>query len=94
MSDENRELEVFLKSLMNGRRSLTLLEAGCGSMSHVGIEGVEKVVGIDVSEAQLARNTSLHEKIVGNLETYPLPENTFDVIVCWNVLEHIPDPGG
>jgi SAM-dependent methyltransferase len=29
---------------------------------------------------------------VGDLQTYPLPEDEFDVVVCWDVLEHIPHP--
>jgi SAM-dependent methyltransferase len=50
------------------------------------------IVGIDISAEQLERNPLLHERILGNLETYPLPRNRFDVIVCWDVLEHLRHP--
>ena len=50
------------------------------------------MVGIDLSRVQLDRNESLDEKIVGDIETYPLEAHSFDMIVCWNVLEHVPSP--
>jgi SAM-dependent methyltransferase len=88
----DEELQEVLARLLGDRKNLSLLEAGCGSVSHIGIPNVARVAGIDVSPAQLARNRELQEKIVGDLQTYPLPGEAFDVIVSWNVLEHIADP--
>ena len=70
-----------------------VLEAGCGSSSPFDLRGAH-VVGIDVSETQLERNPLLHERIQGSITTY---ENhswrgRFDLIVCWNVLEHVDQP--
>ena len=61
-------------------------------MSHIRVENVEGVTGIDLSPERLARNTHIQEKIVGDLHSYPLPPDAFDVIVSWDVLEHLSDP--
>jgi SAM-dependent methyltransferase len=68
------------------------LEAGCGSMSHLNLRGVH-VTGIDISQHQLDRNPGLDTVILGDLQTYPLASQAFDLVVCWDVLEHLPEPG-
>ena len=47
------------------------------------------MVGLDISPSALDRNRLLDDRIVGDLETYPLPRKAFDVVVCWDVLEHL-----
>jgi len=69
------------------------LDAGCGRERPYGqFEPGSYVVGIDISEAELALNDGLDERIVGDIQTYPLPPESFDEIVCWDVLEHLPRP--
>jgi len=70
-----------------------VLEAGCGSCGHLTLRPDDYLVGIDISAKQLARNPMLHEKICGDLETHALPEESFDLVVCWYVLEHLRRPG-
>jgi ubiquinone/menaquinone biosynthesis C-methylase UbiE len=41
---------------------------------------------------QLARNKGLSERIVGDLQTYEFPDKCFDIIICWDVLEHLEKP--
>ena len=89
---EIRRLQRVVDGYLNGREHVSVLEAGCGSVTHLDLHGKAKVVGLDVSERQLARNTQLDERILGDVETYPLPANRFDLVVCWNVLEHVPHP--
>jgi ubiquinone/menaquinone biosynthesis C-methylase UbiE len=79
-------------SLLNGKRQIKLLEAGCGSASHIQFKAAVHAVGIDISEEQLQLNTAVQDKIVGDLQEYPLPANEFDVVVCWMVLEHLSRP--
>jgi SAM-dependent methyltransferase len=86
------EVQAIVDRLLQGKRRIMVLEAGCGSLSHLRLGPDTYVVGIDISERQLARNSSLHEKILGDLQTYGLPRRTFDLIVCWDVLEHLPRP--
>jgi SAM-dependent methyltransferase len=73
-----------------GRRR-RVLEAGCGSLSHLTLHQ-DHVTGIDISAAQLARNPVLEERIQGDLERYPLPAGAFDLVISWDVLEHLPAP--
>lgn len=68
-----------------------VLDAGCGAESPVKAPPGAHITGIDVSEKQLMRNASLDEKILGDLETYPL-KRQFDLAICWDVLEHLDDP--
>ncbi|MFO0947985.1 MAG: class I SAM-dependent methyltransferase [Planctomycetota bacterium] len=92
MSSANDDLQAVLNDLLSDRRELRVLEAGCGSGSHVQIPNVGRLVGIDISEDQLRKNDVLDEKILGDLEQYPFAANDFDVAVCWDVLEHLPTP--
>lgn len=73
-------------------REVTVLEAGCGSLTYVDFGSRSRVVGIDISQEQLDRNEGLDERILGDLESYPLAENAYDAIVCWNVFEHLRRP--
>lgn len=69
-----------------------MLEAGCGSTSHLDLGRAAYVVGLDISPSQLARNVIVTERIVGDLQRHPLPPASFDIAVCWDVLEHLDDP--
>jgi SAM-dependent methyltransferase len=69
-----------------------VLEAGCGSTTHVRFPGGFRLTGIDISQAQLDRHTGLDVKILGDLQSDDLGVERFDVIVCWDVLEHLERP--
>ncbi|MGZ3789706.1 MAG: class I SAM-dependent methyltransferase [Bacteriovorax sp.] len=94
--DKNKLMMKELQSLVDrelaSKEKVTILEAGCGSGSWLKFRPDARLVGIDISEKQLDRNIVLHEKILGNLETYSLPEKSYDLIMCWDVLEHLPHP--
>lgn len=81
-----------LGEILKDRDRITVLEAGCGSASHINFRNNIKLVGIDISKDQLQKNTLIHEKILGDIQTYPLTDNCFDVVICWDVLEHLPKP--
>jgi SAM-dependent methyltransferase len=87
-------LQQIVAESTDGAASVELLEAGCGEYpSPLGLEERVHIVGIDTSEAQLARNTWADEKIQADIVTYGFAPRRFDVVVCWDVLEHLPDPG-
>jgi len=49
-------------------------------------------VGIDIEQRQLDRNESLDEKILGDLQTMATPAAGYDLVLCWDVIEHLPLP--
>jgi SAM-dependent methyltransferase len=92
MTDTVAALQVKLDTLLAGRGRIEILEAGCGSASKIRFPAHARLTGIDISEKQLERNTTVDSKILGDIQTYPLADRAFDMIVCWDVLEHLPDP--
>src|SRR5215831_13985930 len=87
-----QKLQTFLDRELFCRPAVRLLEAGCGSASNLSFGKQVWLVGIDISERQLARNTLLHEKIAGDIQRYEFSPESFDAIVCWDVLEHLSQP--
>jgi SAM-dependent methyltransferase len=85
-------VQAYIESLRSRRPLLRVLEAGCGSASHFDFGKYSLISGIDTSLKQLERNRALHERICGDLQDCDLPSNFYDVIVCWDVLEHVPKP--
>lgn len=79
-------------SLLNGKRHIKLLEAGCGSASRIKLNASVYAVGVDISREQLDQNTMLQEKILGDIQGCALPEQEFDIVICWMVLEHLSRP--
>jgi SAM-dependent methyltransferase len=86
-----RKLQSLVDEFAGQSGHLRVLDAGCGSRGYVEFSDAH-IVGMDISPEQLARNTSVDEKILGDVQTHALPESDFDIVVCWNVLEHLPHP--
>jgi len=92
MSEEISKLQSVIDKYLTGKKSIRALEAGCGSCSHIDIGKSAYIVGIDISEKQLQKNKILNEKILGDIQCYDFPASEFDVIFCWDVLEHLAQP--
>lgn len=69
-----------------------VLEAGCGSSSRVALPAGRHLVGLDIAQRQLDNNKALDEKHLGDLQTYVFEGDGFDLILCWDVIEHLPRP--
>lgn len=85
-------VQVAVDQMMRQGRTLRVLEAGAGSRSHIRLGPSVQLVGIDICQEQLDNNPELHEKILGDIQTYPLQPSSFDIIFCWDVLEHLEHP--
>jgi SAM-dependent methyltransferase len=73
-------------------KSLLDVGAGAGVVPQMNLRGhFGKVVGIDPDERVLG-NLHLDEARVGFVESIPFPDNTFDLAIADNVLEHLADP--
>jgi 2-polyprenyl-3-methyl-5-hydroxy-6-metoxy-1,4-benzoquinol methylase len=93
MGEDIRDIvSAKANSLLAGHTQVQVLEAGCGSSTHVRLQGVTRTVGIDISKEQLEANDVVQEKLHGDIQEYPLPKEQFDVAICWMVLEHLPRP--
>src|SRR5215469_10920312 len=91
MSFEFPGLQDLVDKQLDGR-AVRLLEAGCGSASHIHFGSDIWITGIDISQKQLDRHLSLNEKILGDIQRYDLAPRSFDAIICWDVLEHLQQP--
>jgi len=87
------DLQDALDRQFQVKSNVIILEAGCGSGSRIRLPENSRIVGIDISQEELDKNTVVHEKIVGDVQTHEFPADSFDLIVCWDVLEHLPEPG-
>jgi SAM-dependent methyltransferase len=72
---------------------LAIYEAGGGSTCFLPLEMLRRahVTVVDIDAEQLRNNDYAQEKILGDIQTYRFPRESFDLITCYNVLEHVVD---
>ncbi len=69
-----------------------VLDAGCGIYTYAHIKGkCRMVIGVDADKS-INRNNMANAIIHADLNHLPFPDNTFDIVMSWTVLEHIEDP--
>jgi ubiquinone/menaquinone biosynthesis C-methylase UbiE len=80
---------IILKHL---RPDHTILDAGCGITTYAAAKGkCRMVIGVD-ADTHVTRNRHVDTIIHGDLTNLPFPDNTFDIVMSWTVLEHIDNP--
>jgi len=73
--------------------ALSIYEAGGGSTSFLPADVVRRadITVVDIDEEQLRNNGYAHRTILGDIQTYRFAPRSFDLVICYNVLEHVPD---
>ncbi len=70
-----------------------MLDAGAGYELPLDIPLATELVGVDLSPEALEKNANVDEKIVGDIQELDADRlGTFDAVICWWVLEHVPRP--
>jgi SAM-dependent methyltransferase len=86
------QLHGVLRKFLS-RPNLAVYEAGGGSTSFLPPEiltGADVTV-VDIDADQIANNDYAHHRILGDIQSHAFPRNSFDMVACYNVIEHLPD---
>ena len=72
---------------------LAIYEAGGGSTSFLPLEVLRRahVTVVDIDEDQIRNNDYAQETILGDVQSHRFDPSSFDLVICYNVIEHLPD---
>ena len=85
-------LESLMRRYKSGRD--VALDVGCGVGSNHSVikANAARVIGLDISQEALdTTHAPYDEKVCASVESMPLPDNSVDSVVCFDVLEHVDD---
>jgi SAM-dependent methyltransferase len=71
-----------------------IYEAGGGSASWAPapIRNSCHMTVVDIDEVQLKNNRSADVKVLGDIQNWEFPSGSFDLVICYNVIEHLQAP--
>jgi SAM-dependent methyltransferase len=72
---------------------LAIYEAGGGSTSFLPLSVLNRahVTVVDIDEDQIRNNTYADKTILGDIQNYRFQPETFNLVICYNVIEHLAD---
>ena len=82
-------------------KEILWLDAGCGHiLLHHGdaqktrqlVDSAKSVIGLDGDWNSIVMNRIINGRTVGNLESLPFRDNSFGLVTCNMVIEHVQDP--
>ncbi len=91
-ADAHHAVQQVITDTLAHRPHPRVLDAGAGKRTRFDVPPDAYVVGVDPDDLAMARNPRLNERVVTDLATYAAPAASFDLITCWYVLEHVPNP--
>ena len=81
--------ETFLKQYLPKQKKIRILDAGCGpGAALIYLAKFGDVIGVDVSEDALKFARKRGKVRKGDIANLPFKSETFDVVVCLDVLYH------
>jgi len=72
---------------------LKIYEAGGGSTSFLPLDVLRRahVTVVDIDEDQIRNNDYAQQTILGDIQSWRFAPGSFDLVICYNVIEHLAD---
>ncbi len=95
-SGEARESLLAVHGILHAvlpQTGLAIYEAGGGSTSFLPLGVLDRahVTVVDIDQDQLRNNAYAQRTILGDIQSYRFEPGSFDLVICYNVIEHLPD---
>ena len=99
-------METFNFNSLNLKKIKTAIDVGCGNGRHLKSLGFRlsnaEIIGIDQSEVEInalkkefqehvCKNRNTYQFIRGDVRNIEIPDNSQDLVICSEVLEHVPN---
>ncbi|MFT8244071.1 class I SAM-dependent methyltransferase [Roseomonas sp. BN140053] len=81
----------LIKPTVSKRGTIRVLEAGGGADRFVELPDAIYTV-VDISPEQLTQNSYADVKLLGDIQIFDYGDRRFDLIIFWDVLEHVAEP--
>jgi SAM-dependent methyltransferase len=93
---EARQSLLTVHSILEAKlpaSDLRIYEAGGGSTSFLPLSVLRRahVTVVDIDADQIRNNDYAQQAILGDIQTYRFAPDSFDLVICYNVIEHVPD---
>jgi SAM-dependent methyltransferase len=88
-----QEVHSILANRFSTKRP-RIYEAGGGSASSIPADILTNanVTVVDIDETQLRNNMYANTKVLGDIQAHTFPRDSFDLVACFNVIEHLNAP--